>query len=186
MKIEQGTLDLDAASSRCPPLSPFYQAPAVHGLAAQTSASQLPGLLSHLRTGWPRLRQRGVPGTTGRGSTGATPGPLISIRGWGWSRLDPPCCTALGKVPHLPGVPKGLHKLIVGKPQAEGRSLSRPGLYGQLSKPQPPQLQRPRRMTLAFWRWILPDFVPTLALSGHATLASPESRAWHTGHSPHI
>lgn len=107
----------------------------------------------------------GAPGSPAEVRPGATPGPLISTHGWGCSGLDPPCCTALGKLPHLSGVPKGLHKLILGKPQAEGRSLSGLGLYGQLSKPQPPQLQRPRRMTLTFWLWILPDFVPTLALS---------------------
>lgn len=69
LKTEQETLDLDLACSRCPLLSPFYQAPVVHGLASQTSASQLPGQLSHHRTGWHRARHRGGPGITGRGST---------------------------------------------------------------------------------------------------------------------
>lgn len=45
------------------------------------------------------------------------PGPLVSTdHCCGCTELDPRCCTALGKVPHLPGVPKGLHELMRGKP----------------------------------------------------------------------
>lgn len=117
----------------------------------------------------------GAPGSLAEVQPGATPGPLISIHSWGCSGLDPPCCTALGKLPHLPGVPKGLHKLILGKPQAEGRSLSRLGLYGQLSKPQPPQLQRPRRMTLFLALDPARLCSHSGSLSGHAALARHRS-----------
>lgn len=93
--MELRTLDLDTTFSHCPLLSPFYQAPAVHGLTAQASASQLPGQQSHHSTGWHRVRHRGAPGSLAEVQPGATPDPPISTdHCWGRTGLDPPCCTA--------------------------------------------------------------------------------------------
>lgn len=144
------TLDLDIASSHCPLLS--------HPTRLQLSTAWLPRPVPphSLASSHITALAGTEPGTRGPGSLaevqpGAMPGPLISIdHSWGCTGLDPPCCTALGKLLSLPGVPKGLHKLMLGKPQAEGRSLSRLGLCGQLNKPQSPQLERPRRMMLTF------------------------------------
>lgn len=136
--------------------------------------------------GWHRARHKGGPGIAGGCSIRCHAWPTDLHRPLlGWRRARPPCHTALGKLPglsalplpHLSEVLKGLHKLMLGKPQAEGQSLSSLRLWGQLHRPQPPQLERPRRMMLTFWLWILPDFIPTLApsLGGHATLARHRS-----------
>lgn len=78
---------------------------------------------------------------------------------------------------YLPRVPKGLHKLILEKPQAKGQALSSLGLCGQLTRPQPPQLERPCRAMLTFRLCVLADPAPTLtsSLSGHKTLARHRS-----------
>lgn len=88
------TSDLDTAVSHCPLLNPFYQAPAVRGLASQASASQLPGQFSHHSTVWHRARHRGAPRSRAEVQPGTTPGPPISTDGWGGTELDPHSCTA--------------------------------------------------------------------------------------------
>lgn len=146
-------LNEDFGPGHClfPPTSsePSYQAPVVHSLAARpVPPHSRPAPQSQH---WLAQSQaRGAPGSTAEFPPGATPGPLSSSNHyWGCTGPDPPCRTALG-MPRLPGVPKGLQELMLGKPQAEGRSLSSLGLCGQLNKPQPPQLERPCRMMLTF------------------------------------
>lgn len=183
LETDRRTLDEDLASSHRPLLSLFHRAPAVPSLAAQASGepgAEPPGFLASS----PITALAGTePATQFLRSLvevqpGATPGPVISITlGWGLTGLSPPCCTALGKLPDLSGVPKGLCKLPFVKPQAEGQALSSLGLCGQLNRPQPPQLERPCRMMLTSQLRMLPDLVPTptLSLSGHATLARHRS-----------
>lgn len=152
-------------------------------------ASWLPGQLSHHSAGWLRASRPWFRpwflGSLGEVQRGATPGSLTSINHC-WASLGQThpaaqpwasCLASQSQLPYLPRVPKGLHKLILEKPQAEGQPLSSLGLCGQLDRPQPPQLERPCRMTLTFRLCILPDLVPTptSSLSGHATLARHRS-----------
>lgn len=117
---------------------PSYQAPGVHSLAAQVSASSLPGQLPNHSTGT-------EPGTRGPESLakiqpGAVPGPLISIdHYWGCTGLDPPCCTAQGQAAASPRGAEGVTQ--THWESHKQRVVLSADLASELNKPQSPQLE---------------------------------------------
>lgn len=155
-ETELRTLDLDTVSSHCPLLSLFYQAPAVHGLAAQASGeprAEPPSSLVSSPVTVVAGTESGTKGTLGplaEVQPGATPAPPISTDCcWGPQGYSPGRAAWPPRSPaaSCPGVLKGLPKLMLRKPRAEGRSLSSLGLCGWLNRPQPLQLERPHSLS---------------------------------------
>ena len=196
-ETELRTLDLDTASSHCPLLSLFYQAPAVHGLAAQASGeprAEPPSSLASSPVTVVAGTEPGTKGTLGplaEVQPGATLAPLISTDCcWGPQGYSRPaaqprvsCLAAQRPSCLMPSGAEGVTQTHAQKATSR-ESLSRqPWPLWMAQQATAPTI---REATLTFWLWILPDLVPTLApsLSGQATLARlqvlPEPSAWHT------